>query len=81
MADKRIRNFNNLDDSSAKKIIQNNLVLAAINVGVVHVGRADMHGAEESGGWFVAIAGAVFGEAQRQVVITARFRRENADVQ
>ncbi len=37
------------------------LVFGAINVGVVHVERADAHEAEQLARLFVAIAGAVFG--------------------
>ena len=54
------------------------LLRRAINVRVVHVERADAHEAEQFARLLVAIAGAVFGEAQRQIAITARFRRKNA---
>ena len=52
------------------------LLLGAVDVGVVHLERAHAHEAEEFAALLVAIAGAVFGEAQRQVAITARHRRE-----
>ena len=42
--------------------------------------RAHAHEAEEFAGLLVAIAGAVFRQAQRQVAITARHRREDAVV-
>ena len=48
------------------------LLLGAVDVRVVHLQRAHAHEAEEFAALLVAIAGAVFGEAQRQVAITAR---------
>ena len=56
------------------------LLLGAINVGVVHVERANAHEAEKLAGLLVTVAGAVFGEAQRKIAITARLRRKNAVV-
>ena len=52
------------------------LLLGAIDVRVVHVERAHAHEAEQLAALLVAIAGAVFGEAQRQVAVTARLRRK-----
>ena len=52
------------------------LLFGAVDVGVVHLERAHAHEAEEFAALLVAIAGAVFGEAQRQVAITARHRSE-----
>ena len=52
----------------------------AVNVRVVHVHAADAHDTEELSGLLVAVAGAVFGESQRQVTVAARFRRKDAVV-
>ena len=52
----------------------------AINVRVVHVQRAHAHEAEQLARLLVAIAGAVFRQAQRQIAVTARLRRKNAVV-
>ncbi len=54
------------------------LLRRAIDVRVVHVQRADAHEAEQFARLFVAIAGAVFREAQWQIAITARLCRKNA---
>ncbi len=56
------------------------LLRGAIDVRVVHVQRADAHEAEQFARLLVAVVSAVFGQAQRQVAVTARFRRENAVV-
>ena len=50
------------------------LVFGAVDVGVVHLERANAHEAKEFAALLVAMAGAVFCEAQRQVAITARNR-------
>jgi hypothetical protein len=50
----------------------------AIDVRIVHVERADAHEAEQFARLLVAVAGAVFGQPQRQIAVTARFRRKNA---
>ena len=52
------------------------LLLGAVDVGVVHVERTHAHEAEQFAALLVAVAGAVFGEAQRQVAITVRLRRK-----
>ena len=52
----------------------------AIDVRVVHIERAYAHEAEEFARLLVAVVGAVFGQAQREVAITARLRRKNAVV-
>ncbi len=52
------------------------LLLGAVDVGVVHLERAHAHEAEEFAALLVAIAGAVFRETQRQIAITARQRIE-----
>jgi len=54
------------------------LLLGAIDVGVVHVERTHAHEAEQLAALLVAIASAVFREAQRQVAVTVRFSREDA---
>ena len=54
------------------------LLRGAIDVRVVHVQRAHAHEAEQFARLLVAIAGAVFRQAQRQIAITARLRRKNA---
>ena len=54
------------------------LLRRAINVRVVHVERAHAHEAEQFARLLVAVAGAVFGQAQRQIAVTARLRRKNA---
>jgi hypothetical protein len=54
------------------------LLRRAIDVRVVHVERAHAHEAEQFARLLVAVAGAVFGQAQRQIAVTARLRRKNA---
>ncbi len=54
------------------------LLLGAIDVGVVHVERAHAHEAEQLAALLVAIASAVFREAQWQVAATARFSGKDA---
>src|ERR1019366_5429503 len=54
------------------------LLLGAIDVRVVHVERAHAHEAEQLAALLVAVASAVFREAQRQVAVTVRFSRKNA---
>ena len=54
------------------------LVRGAIDVGVVHVERAHAQEADQFAALLVAVATAVFGEAQRQIAVTARLRRKNA---
>ena len=50
------------------------LLLGAVDVGVVHLERTHAHEAEEFAALLVAMAGAVLGEAQRQVAVAARER-------
>ena len=52
----------------------------AVEVRVVHVHGAHAHEAEELARLLVAVVGAVFGQPQRQVAVTARLRREDAVV-
>ncbi len=56
------------------------LLWSAVDVGVVHVERAHAHEAEKFARLFVAVAGAIFGQAQWQVAVTARLRRKDAVV-
>ena len=56
------------------------LLLGAVDVRVVHVERTHAHEAEQLAALLVAVAAAVFREAQWQVAITVRFRREDAVV-
>ncbi len=44
---------------------------------VVHIERTHPHQAEKFAGLFVTIARPIFRQAQRQIPIAARFRREN----
>ena len=52
------------------------LRLGAVDVGVVHLHGAHAHEAQEFARLLVAVAGAVFGEAQGQIAVTARHRSE-----
>ena len=54
------------------------LLLGAIDVRVVHVERAHAHEAEQLAALLVAIASAVFREAQRQIAVTVRLSRKDA---
>ena len=56
------------------------LIGRAIDVRVVHVHGTDAHEAEQLAALLIAITCAVFGQAQREVAITARLGRKNAVV-
>jgi len=56
------------------------LLGGAVDMRVVHVHRAHAHEAEQFPGLLVAVAAAVFGQAQRQVAVAARHRRKDAVV-
>jgi len=52
------------------------LIFRAVDVGVVHLHGTDAHEAEEFAGLLVAVTGAVLGEAQGEIAVTARHRGE-----
>ena len=54
------------------------LVLCAIDVRVVHVERTHAHQPEQFAALLVTITTAVFRQPEREIAITARFRREDA---
>ena len=56
------------------------LLLRAINVGIVHVQRTHAHETEKLAALFIAVAASVFRQAQRQVAVAPGLRRENAVV-
>ena len=49
------------------------LFLRAVDVGVVHLHGSDPHQAKELAAFLVAVAGAVFGQPDRQIAVGARF--------
>ena len=53
------------------------LLLRAVDVRVVHLHRAHAHQAEQLAAFLVAVAGAVLGQAQRQVAVAARLAGED----
>ena len=53
------------------------LRLGAVEVRVVHLHRTHAHQAEKLARLLVAVAGAVFGQAQREVAVTARDRTKD----
>ena len=48
------------------------LIFGAVDVGVIHLHRAHAHQAKEFAAIFVAVAGAILGQAHGQIAITAR---------
>ena len=53
------------------------LLLGAVEMGVVHLHGADAHEAEQLARLLVTVAGAVFGEPQREIAVTTRHSTKN----